>query len=357
MSVPFSSTFLPGPTTRGEQDWGGAAPLAARIGAALSQWSQRRADRPEAALDEFADLVAEVTESRAVDEALIPLARQLAGPRVLEVTVVRCDANRFWTVADPSEEEQQAKSHVVAFQLRFGGRMSGMLRVVLDGPHRLSIERHRRLTTLAVLAAGAIARDPAASREDSRLPTPDSKPHPTHDLETGLPNAVFLASFLSYALALSERRREPLSLLYIGVDRLGAIRDVHGAEFADEALRKVGRTISGTLRTSDLLARLPDGRLVAVLPGASVNDALMVAEAVRAAVAATGCLSITVSDLTASIGVASYPENAGDPIALQSVAAAALADARSKGRDHVVIATPARSEEPAPLLRITHHQD
>ncbi len=195
----------------------------------------------------------------------------------------------------------------------------------------------------------------AAVPFDHRRPAGPS--HPTHEPETGLPDAAFVSTFLTYALALTDRRREPLSLLYIELDRLAAIRDLHGADFAHEAMRKVSRTVSGVLRASDVIARLDDGRLAAVLPGASVQDALMIAESIRAAVAATGVANLAMPVLTASIGVATYPDHAGNPIALRSSAAAALADARSQGRDRVAAPSPSPSRHGESALRLAEDVD
>ena len=158
-----------------------------------------------------------------------------------------------------------------------------------------------------------------------------------------------------YALALTDRRDEPLSLLYIGVDRLAAIRGLHGPAVASEAVRRVGRTVAGALRRSDLVARLDEGRLVAVLPGATPEAARRLAEHVRAAVAQAGAATAAMPVLTATVGAATFPEQGGDATTLRAAAAAALSEARSHGRDRVAFAPPARFAEPATMLRIAQH--
>ena len=120
-------------------------------------------------------------------------------------------------------------------------------------------------------------------------------------------DAPFLRAFLPYALAQARRRHEPLSLFYVSVDRLAAIRELHGPEIAAAAVERVAETMVQALRASDVVARLDDGRLIAVLPYADHEDAPAVAEAVRAAIASSGVASRTMPVLTASIGVASYP--------------------------------------------------
>jgi diguanylate cyclase (GGDEF)-like protein len=341
MSIPSTPSFLP--TAAASSEIGCSAeqpPLSKKISAALTRWARHRADRPEAALDEFADLVAETYRSETVDRVLLLLARRVAGPGLKSVVVLRTGHEAHLAKPDAPRNEP-----FVDYPMKFGGTSFGILRLEFDRPHHFNPERHRRLATLAVLAAAAeksksrchVHEIPLIAAEDLESRT-DEHPHPTHDLSTGLPNSFFLTSFLSYALALSERRREPLSLLYIGIDRLAAIRNLHGVEYADDAVRRVAKVVAGSLRTSDLIARLDDGRLVAVLPGANRDNSLLVAESLRTAVSTNCGATMDVPLLTASIGVASFPDDADDAVGLRSAAAAALADARSYGHNRVVAA-------------------
>jgi diguanylate cyclase (GGDEF)-like protein len=194
----------------------------------------------------------------------------------------------------------------------------------------------RRLTTLCAMAAAA-----RINLRADRLPDP-SKDDMFRD-------APFLRAFLPYALAQARRRHEPLSLFYASVDRLAAIRELHGPEIAAAAVDRVAETMVLALRASDVVARLDDGRLIAVLPCSDHKDAPAIAEAVRAAIASRGAASRTMPVLTASIGVASYPHNALDLVSLNLAASAALTHARSLGRNRV-----AQSKEKAetPTLAI-----
>ncbi len=150
-------------------------------------------------------------------------------------------------------------------------------------------------------------------------------------------SASFLRAILPYALAQSRRRRESLSLFCIGLDRLAAIRDLHGREIAEKALAIVAATIVKTLRSSDMVARLDDGRLAAVLPNAGGHDALTVAEAIRRAVAKAGTATVDMPILTVSIGVACYPDDGEDAETLIKAANAGLSKARGLGRDRVAV--------------------
>jgi diguanylate cyclase (GGDEF)-like protein len=327
------------------------ASLAERIVAALASWSRRRGVRPEATVEEFAGLLAEAAGPEVIASNLVRLAQQAAGPGAVRSELWR---GRFRVAAWPEGPDPGVASVPFDFPLRCCGEDRGTLRVLFDCTREFDPDRRRRLATLAVLAAAA---DRGRDRESQAPATvavteEPAAAHPTHDPMTGLPNAVFLDTFLGYALALADRRDEPLSLIYIGVDRLAAIQGLHGPVVAGEALRKVGRTIARSLRSSDLIARLDDGRLVAVLPGTPGSQARRLSETLRATVASACVATPTMPVLTVSIGVASFPESAADVVTLRSAAAAALSEARACGRDRVASATPARLTKAMPTLRI-----
>jgi diguanylate cyclase (GGDEF)-like protein len=216
--------------------------------------------------------------------------------------------------------------------VRCGGHVLGSLYVFLSRSRPPSSALVRRLNTLCAMATSARINLRADRSKDDMFR-----------------DAPFLRAFLPYALAQARRRHEPLSLLYLSVDRLAAIRELHGPEIAAAAVDRVAEMTVQALRASDVVARLDDGRLIAVLPYTDHEDAPNVAEAVRATIACKGVASRTMPLLTASIGVASFPHNALDLVSLNLAASAALTHARSLGRDRVV-----QSEEEAetPTLAI-----
>ena len=142
-----------------------------------------------------------------------------------------------------------------------------------------------------------------------------------------------LVAFLRFALAQARRRVESVAVLDIEVDRLAAIRSTLGNALADEAVARVALAARGTLRSSDLVAHLDGGRLFAILPTASADDAARLAEAVRAAIARAGAATESMPTLTATVGAASYPDHAGDVSALRQAASSARTTARCQGHD------------------------
>ncbi|HWE34942.1 MAG TPA: diguanylate cyclase [Isosphaeraceae bacterium] len=315
----------------------------------LRAWVQDRLEpgrRDDGAVLELAGLVASAADPTAVRDALVRLAARVAGARRVELfrppaaghsprrlacwpESARAMAGRsdpaLSTISDVKETTPPAEGPTPAGALRLPlelrGRSLGTLRVEPgDCPSPVLAQ----LRALCVLAAAAEAEGAGAGATSP----------PWCDPLTGQPDVAFLEAFLPLALAASRRRREPLSVLRVVVDRLDVIRDVQGPQLADAALRRATRTIVATLRAGDLVARVDEDGLAVVLPGAPAADArLVVAEAIRRGVIEAAVTSTY--PLTVSIGVATFPEHAREPAALLVAAAAALELARSRGTDAI----------------------
>ena len=169
----------------------------------------------------------------------------------------------------------------------------------------------RRLTTLCTLAAAA-----RLALTSARTAAPPRRPEPVEELR----DETFFRTFLPYAVATARRHQEPLSLLCIAIDRFAGIEGLLGRELAEASLRPVARTIIRTLRSSDIVAWLGEGRIIAALGLADHQEALIVAETLRLAIAGTGAQPPSLPMITATIGVASYPDDAADASALIAAA-------------------------------------
>ena len=62
------------------------------------------------------------------------------------------------------------------------------------------------------------------------------------------------------------------------VDRLGGIRELLGRDLASRVVRNVGSHIASMIRESDIVSRIEDDRIIAVLPRAQIHAGLRVAE-------------------------------------------------------------------------------
>jgi diguanylate cyclase (GGDEF)-like protein len=124
---------------------------------------------------------------------------------------------------------------------------------------------------------------------------------------TGLFNRRYLMEALGKEVQRSVRKAGNLSLIILDIDHFKQVNDTYGHLQGDVVLQKVAQQLQKELRAYDTAARYGGEEFIAVLPDATLEEAVFVAERVRASVEATkfsGALSPL--KLTVSIGVARF---------------------------------------------------
>lgn len=168
-----------------------------------------------------------------------------------------------------------------------------------------------------------------ANRELTRLSAVDGL--------TGIANRRQFDEALSREWRRCLRERETLSLLMIDVDFFKQYNDGYGHQAGDECLRSVAETLRGKLRRpADVVARYGGEEFAAILPDTALEGALLVAEAMRAAVQGLGLThdGSAFGVVTVSIGVASLPPQQPEGMPrLLSAADWALYEAKRLGRN------------------------
>ena len=153
---------------------------------------------------------------------------------------------------------------------------------------------------------------------------------------TEIYNHRYFQDNLTKEISRSKRYNKQLSLIMLDLDYFKTVNDHFGHQTGDIVLKQVSATLADTLRTIDILARYGGEEFVIVLPESSATDAIDVAERLRKAV---GDLRIKAGDeavsVTASFGVADFPNCADDEASLVAAADSALMMAKSKGRNKV----------------------
>ena len=166
------------------------------------------------------------------------------------------------------------------------------------------------------------------------------------DSLTGLPNKRAVGDTLKRMLAQASRTLTPLSLLLLDLDHFKDVNDRYGHPVGDQVLANVGAALTSALRDSDFAGRTGGEEFAVLLPDTDTDGAVLTAEKIRDAIAQ---ISLTGLDVTvsASVGIASYPDHASTPERLERLADSALYLAKRTGRDRIEIASPA-AEPTAP---------
>jgi len=156
----------------------------------------------------------------------------------------------------------------------------------------------------------------------------------TRDALTGLPNRALLGDRAAQAILAAARRRGMLAVLLIDLDRFKLVNDSLGHRAGDALLRAVGERLCNTLRRDDTLARTGGDEFVLLWDGLkTAQDAALVAQRVQAILQRPFTLEGRALNVTASIGVAIYPEDGRDFSELLKNADTALYDAKEAGRN------------------------
>jgi len=228
-------------------------------------------------------------------------------------------------VVVPGTEMEPQASIVVPLNVR--GKVTGVLTV--DRLFGRTFEEHELETVRLFANFAAIAIQNALSYEEMERQA-------ISDGLTGLHNYRHFQDALEAAVSRAERYDETFCLLMMDLDHFKAVNDTIGHQKGDEVLRDVAAALRRCSRESDYLARYGGEEFVMILPKTSLDEAEVVAERVRAEVAA---VDVGARDLrvTVSVGVASYPESARDTDGVLGAADAALLRAKARGRNRVCL--------------------
>jgi diguanylate cyclase (GGDEF)-like protein/PAS domain S-box-containing protein len=162
-----------------------------------------------------------------------------------------------------------------------------------------------------------------------------------HDALTDLPNRSLLTERLEQAILRARRERSRLGLLYFDLDKFKPVNDNHGHEVGDLLLKAVASRVVDCVRASDTVARLGGDEFVVLLGTVEANeDALRVAEKIRAALDQPFEVAGHTVDISTSLGLAIYPEHGDDATLLTRNADVAMYQAKKNGRNQVVLYQP-----------------
>ena len=157
-----------------------------------------------------------------------------------------------------------------------------------------------------------------------------------HDVLTGLPNRKLFMQRLDHALELARRRDERVAVAFVDLDGFKAVNDLHGHDAGERLLAAIGSRLGDAVRGSDLVARVGGDEFCAIFTGVADHTAARsIAQRMLDAITP----AIDRPNVTASIGLSLFPDDATEPAILLHQADAAMYRVKSSGKNAIGVYT------------------
>ncbi len=160
------------------------------------------------------------------------------------------------------------------------------------------------------------------------------------DSLTGLHNRRFCEDYAHKLMAMARRKDTPLGFIMMDLDHFKSFNDIYGHEVGDRILRQFAKTVTQTMRETNLTARMGGEEFVVLLPDTGPKACEMVAERIRKAVQRMTVASGTdkpLPQITLSLGVAIYPDHGSSLEDVLQAADRALYDSKRGGRNRTTV--------------------
>lgn len=158
-----------------------------------------------------------------------------------------------------------------------------------------------------------------------------------YDGLTKLPNRMLFTDRLKHAIDIAKRSNFTLAILFVDLDNFKQINDARGHHIGDELICKVADRLSQITRSTDTVARLSGDEFVILLENQLTKDKVcMIAEKAISSISESMELSDGPAFISASIGIAFYPDDGEDMESLLQHSDLAMYRAKENGRNHFV---------------------
>lgn len=156
----------------------------------------------------------------------------------------------------------------------------------------------------------------------------------THDALTGLPNRAMFGERLSQALAQAQRYNRHLALLFIDLDGFKTVNDTGGHDAGDALLREIAARLRSSLREGDVVGRIGGDEFVVLIEEfGDLEQLTLVARKILEMVARPVQIQGRECHVTASVGIAAYPQGGRDSQTLLKNADSAMYRAKEQGKN------------------------
>ncbi len=181
--------------------------------------------------------------------------------------------------------------------------------------------------------------EPAAVAVDNALLLKKSEELSITDDLTKLHNSRFLNTMLRREVERCRRYRTPVSLIFLDLDGFKDVNDKHGHLCGSRTLVEVGEAIKGTVREIDVVSRYGGDEFTVILPQTGPEGAQIIAERIRQRIEETSFLAsygLKVR-ITASLGIACFPEHGRTKDDLIARADQAMYQVKGRGKNGVAL--------------------
>ena len=157
---------------------------------------------------------------------------------------------------------------------------------------------------------------------------------------TGLYNRRFCEDYARKLMAMARRKDTPLGFIMLDLDHFKSINDIFGHEVGDRILKQFAKTVTQSMRETNLTARLGGEEFVVLLPDTGAEACQVVAERIRKAVSHMSMPQVKDKPLppvTVSLGIAVYPEHGGTMEEMLHSSDRALYESKRAGRNRTTL--------------------
>jgi diguanylate cyclase (GGDEF)-like protein len=212
----------------------------------------------------------------------------------------------------------------VALPLLFAEQIHGVLYVETSEARDFTEDETELLQTLTDLISGALHHALTLQRAREQAVT---------DGLTGVKTHRYLMEALTAEWKRCTRSSRPFCLLLADLDRFKFVNDFFGHLEGDLVLKRVGRILEQNCRSSDVIARYGGDEFVILMPEADIEQSRQLAEKLRACIASDALLRA--KNVTASLGIASFPADGSTPQELIQIADASMYLSKHQGGNAV----------------------
>ena len=155
---------------------------------------------------------------------------------------------------------------------------------------------------------------------------------------TGLYNRRYFEEYIKKEAIRAMRQNQKFTVIGLDLDHLKQINDTYGHNYGDIAIKAIAEVLKSNARSIDVAARMGGEEFNLILPGVDIEGGCIAAERIRKAIESVELEKI--GRITASLGVATYPDQSDDIQELLELTDQAMYESKRNGRNRVSIAKP-----------------